>query len=524
MSRAHQITFSTILLAGLMLVPQWVGGDVVMVGNVGGANANNISRRHNDRIIIRLPAMTVTGSTPKRQPNEFIAQFEDAHPDMRLTVLDAIPDRGLFLLHLQAPRTTNFDALELELETAYLTHLRWVEMMYNLEAPEGGTGSVHVDDLVGLTDYHNQFVVNSLGIAQANTLSDGQYTTVAILDTGVDATHPAFGGHVLPIGIDFVDNDANPNDVGDGLDTDGDGAIDEMTGHGTFVAGLVSLIASEARIMPVRVLNGDGVGDNWILAKGLFYAIDNGADIINLSLRSTYNSQAVEDALREANQQGIFVAAAAGNENRDLPREFPAMGKAHGVAALDNLNIKAGFSNFSNRLFISAPGGNQVNPDGTPIPSQSIISAFPGGGYSVWEGTSMATPLVSATAVLIKAQHPHNLNWPIPVLRPEKIVDNILQILTTSATNIDSLNPDFVGMLGVGSLNIGAAVALGPPAPQICAGGDVNYDGIVDATDLVAVINSIGPCPAPCPTDFTGDGIVNADDIVVVINNIGPCF
>ncbi len=290
-----------------------------------------------------------------------------------------------------------------------------------------------------------------------------------------------------------------------------------MVGHGTYVAGLVALTAPDASILPVRVLGTDGVGDGWYLTKGMYFAIDAGVEVINLSLGSTYDSQGVDDAIQEAMGQGIVTVAAAGNLNRSDPREYPAMkSDPFGVSATDDQDIRADFSNFDDKIFISAPGatffigGDPQQPD----PVRSIVSSIPGGEYAIWSGTSMSTPFVSGAVALIRAQHPE---WS----RDLGTYGMVSFILQSTAVDIDDLNPGYAGLLGAGRLDIAGAVAQGPTAPRP---GDLNNDGTIDVADLVQVITNWGPCPAPptpCTSDGNGDDRVDVGDLLLVILNWG---
>ena len=489
-----------------MLWAQVVSASVLLATPVAQAGTCDAAdERLDDRIMVRL----VSGAAL----SDFVSAFERDHPGVTVTPIDSIADRDIHLLSLELPdafghadeKLRSLEALEAHLEQRYLALLAWAEFLYTNRAPEGSTGSTLVDHPASASLFGGQYAVTLTGAGAAHARSTGAGVVVAILDTGVDASHPQLAGRVLSIGHDFVDNDPDPSDVGDGLDTDGDGLIDEMTGHGTFAAGLVSLIAPDAWLLPVRVLDSDGNGDMWALARGMFYAIDRGVEVINVSISSTYNSDAVEDAAEEAKSLGIVVVAAAGNCNREEPREFPAAGSSVlGVAATDDTDVKGDFSNYSDRLFISAPGVSFFNAD-QPDPDRSIISLVPGEGYAYWEGTSMAAPLVAGAVALVRAQHPE---WPAG----ELIHDLIEARLESTAEDIDMLNPPYAGLLGAGRINIEAAVNLGPVAPPF---GDLNGDGAVNVLDLIEVLLAFGQTHSSA--DLNGDGTVNVLDLIALL-------
>ena len=141
--------------------------------------------------------------------------------------------------------------------------------------------------------------------------------TLAVLDTGVDTTHPELASHLMN-GYDFVDNDSDPSEVGIA-------GIDRAYGHGTFITGLVALAAPDARIMPVRVLDPNGTGDVWRLAKSMVWAAANGADVINLSLGTNTRTHVANELIGDlaVSGRGIVVVAAAGNAASNQPA-FPA--------------------------------------------------------------------------------------------------------------------------------------------------------------------------------------------------------
>jgi subtilisin family serine protease len=259
-------------------------------------------------------------------------------------------------------------------------------------------------------DYQGQWTAGIIRLSEAHTVTRGAGITVALLDTGVDATHPALVGRLVN-GYDFVDLDTDPSEVGS--------AEQHLHyGHGTHVAGLIALTAPEAKIMPLRVLDENGTGDIWVLAEALAYAInpdgnlntDDGANVINLSLSSTHETDLLaeivaavtcehdddpgedDDCLVGQGQHGAVVVAAAGNSGSSTP-EYPAAEGVIGllaVGASTQTDTLASFSNYGSWVHVAAPG-------------EGILSSVPGGEYAVWSGTSMATPLVAGEAALVRA-------------------------------------------------------------------------------------------------------------------------
>jgi subtilisin family serine protease len=330
-----------------------------------------------------------------------------AHPIFRLRILDASSPKDKADSLLADPQA----------------RIVYAEPNLIGQAPEG-TARVTWSAGIGADEYRTQWAPDVIRLAEAHQVSRGAGVTVAVLDTGVDATHPALAGKLLP-GYDFVDNDANPDEIGTHEQN-------PTYGHGTHVAGLVALAAPEAKIMPLRALDRDGVGNAWILAKALAYAIDpdgnpatsDGADVINLSLSTVERSRLIRDVLKAVicNDQvqspndlpcltlfgrGAVVVAAAGNQASSIP-EYPAgdgLSGAIAVGASTQSDTISVFSNFGSWVDIAAPG-------------QAIYSTVPGGGYGTWSGTSMAAPLAAGEAALIRAVY--------PLLKPVKVTQRML--------------------------------------------------------------------------------------------------
>ena len=301
-------------------------------------------------------------------------------------------------------------------------------------ATDDGNGSPHT--------YEHQPAAEALGLADAHLASRGAGVKAAILDTGIDPAHPAFAGRVAAA-WDFVSGDADPSENGDGIDNDGDGHVDEAVGHGTHVAGIVALTAPASPLLVARVLDSDGRGNVAGVARAVRWAIDHGARVINLSLGMLKNSDALQHVMSEAEAQGILVVASAGNLGTDNPREFPGTSShASAVAATDAGATPASFTSYGPQVALCAPGVN-------------IRSAFPGGGYRVWNGTSMSAPFVAGTAALLYALHPQ---W---------TTIEVLDRLAATARPLVHVNSSMQGRLGAGMLDAGAALA-----PDRRDGGD----------------------------------------------------
>jgi thermitase len=292
----------------------------------------------------------------------------------------------------------------------------YAEPDYIGELPEARQrGSWAVGD--GIDNYAAQWAPLALRLPEAHAITRGANVTVAILDTGADLSHPLLASRLVP-GYDFVDGDEDPSEVGFY-------GSDIAFGHGTHVAGLVALAAPDAKIMPLRTLDPDGIGTIWMQAQALRYAINHGADVINLSYSFSNRSQvldevlaqatcttAIDDSCRARTSPGAIVTAASGNSG-DSDREYPAATLLPGVLAIGastEANTLAYFSTYGSWVQVAAPG------DG-------ILSSVPGGGYASWSGTSMATPLAAGTAALVRVAYPS--------LRPADIVT---RIITTGAS------------------------------------------------------------------------------------------
>ncbi|WP_017653727.1 S8 family serine peptidase [Fortiea contorta] len=236
----------------------------------------------------------------------------------------------------------------------------------------------------------------------------GQDVVVAVVDTGVDYNHADLKNNIWTNTKEIADN---------GIDDDGDGYIDDVrgwnfvdntnevldkNGHGTHVSGTiagekndigVTGIAYGAKIMPVKVLNDSGSGSYSAIANGIYYAVNHGANVINLSLGGDFPNSTLASAIDYASKKGVTVVMAAGNNGLPFVSYPAAYANKSGIAvgAVDQNNNIADFSNqpgLSQLAYVTAPGVN-------------IYSTVPGDQYAYYSGTSMATPHVAGVVALM---------------------------------------------------------------------------------------------------------------------------
>lgn len=342
------------------------------------------------------------------------------------TLIDYEADERTATFAPIAPQT------DLALQTALLADPRVVTAEANLylETAEARQQSFAFDDGAGASaGISEQPAVQAIRLNAAHEVATGKGVTIAILDTGIDRRHTmlraAYAG-----GVDFVDDDNDPSEFANGLDDDSDGNIDEAYGHGTHVAGIVHVVAPEARLLAVRVLDADGRGDIQAIAAGVRWAVAHGAKVINLSLGSLTRADALQNALEEAEDKGVIVLASAGNWGSDTPVEFPARSThVAAIAAVDANANPATFSSYGRIIALSAPG-------------VGVRSTYPGNQYRLWSGTSMAAPFVAGTVALLAEMHP---SW------------NLVQMMERISETVQPVVGDN-GDFGAGALDAGAAL------------------------------------------------------------------
>jgi thermitase len=333
--------------------------------------------------------------------------------------------------------------------------LVWAELSYFGDSPEAIRRTLAVidgDPTPG--EYFDQEVLVPMHVKEAQQITKGAGVVVAVIDTGVDYNHPDLTDHILRdqnnavVGYDFVDNDNDPMDQTNGIDDDGDGDIDEGAGHGTHISGIVALIAPEAKIVPIRVLDDEGSGTADNVASAIRWFINDTnvpatKKIINLSLGipNVDKVEVIHQVIdEEIDEQGlpIFVVAAAGNDG--LPKvHYPASeGDVLSIAAVDKHDVHADWTNYKDND-VAAPG---IADNNTGV---GIYSTFLNGQYATWAGTSMAAPFATGLAALIKSTE--------TIQRSNQQLEDLIE---NSADNIDKENPDTD--LGKGRINMLAAL------------------------------------------------------------------
>jgi subtilisin family serine protease len=272
--------------------------------------------------------------------------------------------------------------------------------------------------------FSGQKAIADLNLVKAHLFARGAGIKVAIIDTGLDFHHPLFRQKVQYPVYDFVDDDGHPAEVAGGAGY----------GHGTFIAGLIVLTAPQATLMPLRAFDADGSGTSVSIAKAIRYAADNGADVINMSFGMMEEDSLVKDALLYAALKKAYLVAAAGNDD-EHGVHFPASSNllATAVTATGAGDVKAPFANYHRSVDVSAPGVD-------------VYSAYPGGRFAWWSGTSFSTAFVSGEAALLKSLRPDVTKWEIDLL------------IALSSINIDKLNPKYAGKLGRGRIQFESAI------------------------------------------------------------------
>jgi len=223
----------------------------------------------------------------------------------------------------------------------------------------------------------------------------GAGVKVAVLDGGFDLRHEYLAGHI-GAQYDALDQDAYAQDLGDGIDEDNDGIADDFVGHGTFTSGIIIACAPDATILPIRVLDDEGRGNEAALARGIDAAVSMGADVISMSLVSPTASTQLQNAIDDAVSAGVVIVIAAGDDPAGPFNASYLANRAIAVGAIEDTRTVAAFSPTDSQVDLYAPGVDVLGPLGGAVQNS----------YAAWTGTSFSCPFVSAAAALVRENHP----------------------------------------------------------------------------------------------------------------------
>jgi hypothetical protein len=288
--------------------------------------------------------------------------------------------------------------------------------------------------------FSSQWHLAKIQAPAAWDITTGSSTPIAVLDSGVDTSHPDLAGRLMP-GWNFVNNSSNVSDT---------------TGHGTAVTGVIGALTNNGAgvsagvwqnpILPLVVVDSSNYASYSNIAAAIQYATDHGARVISLSVGGSAASSILQNAVNYAWNAGAIVVAAAMNNSSSTPFYPAACTNAIAVSASDENDNLAGFSDYGSWITLAAPGTN-------------IVTTTSGGGYGAWQGTSLSTPVVSSVAALALAAN------------PSLTAQALVNLMEQNADDIGS--PGYDTSFGWGRVNAyrtvlaarGGSVPAPPPTP-----------------------------------------------------------
>ena len=471
-----------------------------------------------------LATLNARGQTP-RQPDAFLAQSDHVPDEIIIKFKQDIPaevkNKIIGMHNCTVIDKCNFADLQL-LKTAEPEQTEQMLSMYQ---------SHEEVEYAELNHYFRQFLIpnDELYPYQWNFYNDtyggvhleaawdiqtgDPNVIITVLDSGVayedfeiyrlapDLTQTRF----VP-GYDFVNNDAHPNDD-NGHGTHVTGTIAQSTNNGIGVAG----VAFNCSIMPVKVMDAEGIGTTFDITDGIYYATNNGANVLNMSIGTDVNTRTIREAAQYAYTNGVTIVCAMGNDfEQGNPPSYPAMYDEYCIAvgATRFDRQRAYYSNTGNHIDIVAPGGDtQIDQNGDGRPDGILQQTFGDDpndfGYYFADGTSTATPHVSGAAALLASNG---------VTDPDMIREALEQ------TAEDLGPPGWDTEYGWGLLNIEAALKYFEDTTVVT--GDINGDSIVNFNDITLLVEQWQYIAiTPLATDIDGDRIVNFKDFALLAQN-----
>src|SRR6266513_1618560 len=373
--------------------------------------------------------------------------------------------------------------------------------------------------IVGVQDTQKTFNVLGTGI-------------VADIDTGVDPTHPALQGVLLP-GYDFTRNQSGGSELNDTspcpfascppppcptcspakVNQSTAAVLDQSTaavldgspyaafGHGTMVMGIIHLVAPTAQLLPLKAFHSDGTAALSDILRAIYYGVQHGANVINMSFDLTTASPELQKALDSANQNGVISAASAGNDGTaEIVYPAALQTDVMGVASTTDQDARSSFSNFGDTIvWVAAPG-------------EAIVSTYPYNTYAAGWGTSFSAPFVSGGAALLHSRNAaiNQSSAALALAHAVPLADSGMGhgrldlCATLASVTAASCSPDF-------------SVSAAPPSAIITAGQQANFT--VSATPLHGSTQTVtwsctgAPAAATCtvsPSSVTLNGATTA--------------
>lgn len=340
-------------------------------------------------------------------------------------------------------------------EVKVMRELKKDNRLKNVELDMAVTHDAAVSD----PSYSSSWALPKIQTPLAWDSANGSGVTIAILDTGVDSTHPDLAPNIVP-GWNTYDNNSNTTDV---------------YGHGTMVAGAAAMAANNsmgsagvawgAKIMPVRISAPDGNVAYWsTVAQGIYWAADHGAKVVNISYGGVLGSSTVQSAAQYLRNKGGVVVVSAGNTGGLLG--YGASDSMLVAAATDSNDQRASWSSYGSYVDISAPG-------------VSIYTTLRGGGYGNVSGTSFSSPIVAATAALMISANNR--------LSPA----DIDQILKVTALDLGTAGDDIY--YGAGRVDAAKAVAAAQSINKTSFSLDTEAPAILITSPVGSKVSDVVP-------------------------------
>jgi len=362
-------------------------------------------------------------------------------------------------LTLELPAERKDTAVKQLQQTAGVLSIHQAQKVKNAEV------SVSAASIPAISDgyYSEQWSLSKAEVQKAWELgATGAGVTIAIIDTGVDVNHPDLKNNLVQ-GYNAITGRT------------GDTSVQDNNGHGTHVAGIAAAalngdgvvgVAYQAKIMPIKAMDRSGEGVDYVVADGIVWAVDHGAQIVNLSLGGQTESKILQSAIEYAQENGVLVVAAAGNRDENSSGDtgksitFPA--SEPGVLAVTATDKSDKVPSFS----VTGPEA------GLAAPGEEIISDYwqKRSGYATVTGTSMAAPFISGVAALVWGLH------------PELTAQQVKTILEDSALDLGTPGRD--SNYGYGRVNAYWAVRFAGEAEKLASPANVSWAGGIVQTKV----------------------------------------